>query len=102
MSLSSELQRLAELRASGTLTEAEFQKAKARLLEKDTGFDGGAGDRQPNESLGRAANRYVTFQMVMAVIGILIFLFVFLPKMCSMERNMFGKPGFPGTPSHFR
>jgi hypothetical protein len=99
MSLSNELQRLAELRASGALTEAEFQQAKAKLLENDSGIGGGAGDRQPNESLGRAANRYVTFQMVMAVIGILIFLFVFMPKMCSMERNI---PGFPNTPSNFR
>jgi len=102
MSLASELQRLAELRTSGALTEAEFLQAKAKLLERDHGHDDGAGDPKPNESLGRAANRYVTFQMVMAVIGILIFLFVFLPKMCSMERNMFGKPGFPNTPSHFR
>ena len=32
MSLSDELNRLAELRHSGTLTEDEFARAKARLL----------------------------------------------------------------------
>jgi len=39
MSLADELARLDELRAKGTLTEAEFQRAKARLLG-----DGGASE----------------------------------------------------------
>ncbi|TAL26820.1 MAG: PspC domain-containing protein [Aquabacterium sp.] len=36
MSLSDELQRLAELRDRGTLSEAEFERAKARLLDGST------------------------------------------------------------------
>jgi phage shock protein C len=35
MTLSDELNKLAELRASGTLTEEEFARAKARLLDAD-------------------------------------------------------------------
>jgi len=35
MTLSDELNKLAELRASGTLTEEEFARAKARLLGDD-------------------------------------------------------------------
>lgn len=33
MSVSDEIQKLAELRAAGTLTEAEFERAKAHILE---------------------------------------------------------------------
>jgi phage shock protein C len=36
MALSDELNRLAELRASGTLTEEEFQRAKERLLSAES------------------------------------------------------------------
>jgi hypothetical protein len=94
MSLTDELQRLAELRASGALTESEFQKAKGKLLEQDTTPYLPKPDDEPDQSLGRAANRYVTFQMVMAVIGILIFLFVIAPRMCSASRSPFG-PSMP-------
>jgi hypothetical protein len=83
MSLTDELQRLAELRASGALTESEFQKAKSRLLEEDDAPYKPESNDKPDQSLGHAANRYVTFQMVMAVVCILIFLFVLAPKMCS-------------------
>ena len=38
MALSDELNRLAELRASGTLTEDEFRRAKERLLGAEQGF----------------------------------------------------------------
>lgn len=93
MSLTDELQRLAELRASGALTESEFQKAKAKLLAQDSRPQFPASDNESDQSLGRAANRYVTFQMVMAVIGILLFL-VFASKMCSSMNSPFG-PSMP-------
>jgi len=96
MSLSTELQRLAELRASGALTEAEFERAKEKLLRENPAPQRPAFDHRPDDSLGRAANRYVTFQAVMGVIAILIFLFVFAPKMCSSSGPSFG------TPSPFR
>ena len=93
MSLSDELQRLAELRTSGALTESEFQKAKEKLLAQDSKPRLPDFDNEPDQSLGRAANRYVTFQMVMAVIGIIIFI-VFASKMCSSARSPFA-PSMP-------
>jgi hypothetical protein len=93
MSLTDELQRLAELRSAGALTESEFQQAKAKLLEQDTAPYQPEPNDEPDHSLGRAANRYVTFQMVVSVIGILIFI-VFASKMCSSARSSFG-PSMP-------
>lgn len=90
MSLTDELQRLADLKASGALTESEFQKAKAKLLERDVTANPPQREREPDQSLGRAANRYVTFQMIMAVIAILVFLFVIAPRMCSQSSSPFG------------
>jgi hypothetical protein len=101
MSLTDELTKLAALRQSGALTETEFQQAKAKLLgpPPDTGASpdtldtlrrmkglGGSKD----DSLGEAAKRYVSFQMIMAVVGILIFLFFFAPMMCR-QSSPFGE-----------
>jgi Short C-terminal domain len=94
MSLSDELQSLAELRASGALTDSEFEQAKAKLLKQESSPPRRKPDEIFDHSLGRAANRYVTFQMVMAVIAILIFLFVIAPKMCGASRSPFG-PSMP-------
>ena len=44
MALSDELQRLADLRQQGALTEDEFQRAKARLLESGSVVSGSVGD----------------------------------------------------------
>lgn len=90
MSLTDELQRLAELKASGALTESEFQMAKAKLLVRDVTINIPKTGGEPDQSLGRAANRYVTFQMIMAVIAVLVFLFVIAPRMCSASRSPFG------------
>ncbi|HSI08595.1 MAG TPA: SHOCT domain-containing protein [Rariglobus sp.] len=99
MSLTDELTKLAALRQSGALTETEFQQAKAKLLgspnddsvSADTldtlrrikGFGGS------KDTLGEAANRYVSFQMIMAVVGLLLFLFFFAPMMCR-QSSAFG------------
>lgn len=91
MSLSDELQRLAELKSSGALTEAEFERAKAKLLDDEPAPRYERPD-DGDDSLGRAANRYVSFQMIMAVIGILVFLFVIAPKMCGSSRQPYGTP----------
>jgi hypothetical protein len=90
MSLSDELQRLADLRSSGALTESEFERAKAKLLNEDSIPRREQSDDVPDHSLGRAANRYVTFQFIMGVIALLVFLFVFAPKMCSHSGPSFG------------
>jgi phage shock protein PspC (stress-responsive transcriptional regulator) len=44
MALSDELQRLADLRQQGALTEDEFQRAKARLLESGAVASASSGD----------------------------------------------------------
>jgi hypothetical protein len=92
MSLSDELQRLADLRSSGALTESEFEQAKAKLLKEDPAPRRQQPDETRDDSLGRAANRYVTFQFIMGVIAILIFLFVMAPRMCGSPRSSFGPP----------
>ncbi|HEY1313411.1 MAG TPA: PspC domain-containing protein [Steroidobacteraceae bacterium] len=56
MTLSDELSRLAELRASGTLTEEEFARAKARLLNEQAGQTGQAAP--PNEPVVAAVNAF--------------------------------------------
>lgn len=89
MGLADELQTLEQLRSSGALSEEEFQQAKARLLAPPAGERGSARD-DGNESLGRAANRYVSFQIVMAVIGFIVFLIFFFSLIL---------PRFSGGPS---
>jgi Short C-terminal domain len=79
MNITDELERLSKLHKDGALSDEEFAQAKSKLLVSRE-------ERPPSEpdrTLGEAANRYVSFQMVMAVIGIIIFLSfffgVFLP-----------------------
>ena len=82
MSLADELQKLQELRSAGTLSAQEFEQAKRKLLSSPAEERSGPPDEREN-SLGRAANRYVSFNIIMAVIGIIMFLIffftVFLP-----------------------
>jgi len=96
MSLTDELSKLAALRQSGALTEAEFQQAKAKLLEptRDTGdadtLDSLRRLQNPRDnSLGEAANRYVSFKMIMSVISLLIILLFIAPIACR-QSNAFG------------
>jgi hypothetical protein len=104
MALAEELQKLAELRAGGALSEEEFQTAKRRLLDEDARprfSDAGecrrsdladllhvGEDAADDYSLGRAANRYVSLQTFMAIIGLLVFLIVGLPLMCNVTSHM--------------
>lgn len=96
MSLTDELSKLAALRESGALTETEFQQAKAKLLDAtpaDTSSDTFATFRRlespRDNSLGEAANRYVSFKMIMSVISLLIILFFIAPIACR-QSNAFG------------
>ncbi len=104
MNLSDELERLGKLRKDGLLSEQEFALAKSKLLQESAPPEnrGEFGDN----SLGMAANRFVSFQMIMAVIGLIVFLIVFftffLPHFRAIDQHFpgFGGPGphFPGTP----
>jgi hypothetical protein len=109
MSLADELQKLEQLRSSGSLTEAEFELAKKRILSapsEDRHFNSDETGK-PNvlmdmrddrdESLGRAANRYVSFHIVSGILGLLVFLIllfaVFLPRFNNSSQ-------FPGGFQH--
>lgn len=101
MSLTDELSKLAALHQSGALTEDEFQQAKARLLKPSRETDAAETFttfrrlESPRENtLGEAANRYVSFKMIMTVISLLIFLFFFAPMMCH-QRTGFGDAMIP-------
>jgi hypothetical protein len=75
MSLADELKKLEELRESGALSDEEFQKAKQRMLYAPAA-SAPTRPAAPEDSLGRAANRYVNFQMISAGVGLIIFLIV--------------------------
>lgn len=86
MTIADELKKLQQLHESGALSDEEFARAKSRVLDgappNDTsGGEGGNllatmfGGRK--ETLGDAANRFVSFQMVMAAIGLIVFLLFF-------------------------
>jgi hypothetical protein len=70
-----ELEKLARLHESGALTDQEFARAKDAALDRKG--DGAVADREGG-SLGSAANRYVTFQIGMSIVGVVVFLVVFV------------------------
>ena len=103
MSISDELSKLAKLKEQGVLSPEEFEQAKKRILSGDGNPHSNRinsptksyqFEDRSDDSVGKAANRYVSFQIIMAVIGIIIFLLFFAPMMCSS-----GSPGLsPGFP----
>ncbi len=87
MNITDDLERLSQLHRDGTLNDMEFAQAKSRLLSESQ-----PSEPQSGRSLGEAANRYVTFQMVMAVVGTVVALIIFFKVMLpSMQQS-----GFPG------
>lgn len=99
MNFTDELERLSKLHKEGALTDEEFAQAKAKFLSP-TAVPSELRESTPREpkTLGEAANRYVTLQTVMAVIGVIIFLIflfaVILPTMSSRSSvPSFSVPG---------
>lgn len=74
--LAQELEKLARLHGSGALTDEEFARAKDAALNHKV--DRTTADDQESGSLGNAANRYVTFQIGMSIVGLIVFLVVFV------------------------
>ena len=74
--LAQELEKLARLHESGALTDEEFARAKDAALNHKV--DRTTADDQESGSLGNAANRYVTFQIGMSIVGLIVFLVVFV------------------------
>jgi hypothetical protein len=99
MSITDELERLGRLHKDGTLSDEEFAQAKSKLLNQPAD----SGPPQQDNSLGQAANRYVSLQMVMSVIGIIIFLIflfaVILPAMNRSRGPTFPQPTITITPN---
>jgi hypothetical protein len=91
MSVADELEKLDHLRKSGALSDAEFAAAKRSLLEP--------GSQVRDDSIGRAANRYVSLQVVASVIGLIVFLIflfaIFLPMV-----NRTANPTPPSLPGY--
>ena len=87
-SLASEIGRLHRLVEDGALTEAEFAEAKRRLIAS-AGHDGRDDD---DGDLGRAANRFVTYEKKKSTVGLVVFialiLFIFLPFACYVTGQM--------------
>ena len=92
MNITDELERLGRLHKDGTLSDAEFAQAKSKLLTQPEQSQ----LSQPDCSLGKAVNRYVSFHIVMAIIGVIIFLIllfaVVLPHMASSQPTFHFEP----------
>ncbi|PXA03054.1 hypothetical protein DDZ13_14150 [Coraliomargarita sinensis] len=98
MSISDELSKLADLKEQGALSSEEFEAAKKKILSGDSSAPQKRAnyptknyqfEDRSDDSVGKAANRYVTLQIIMAVIGILVFLLFFAPMMCSSSNSPF-------------
>lgn len=95
MSLVDELEKLGQLKSQGLLSDEEFDQAKSKLLNKTEASKKSVPPRNVNyhrssnrssnsfknfvedkSSLGEAANRYVTFQIIMGIIGVIVFLII--------------------------
>ena len=104
MDIADELGKLHELHDSGALSDEEFVKAKAAVLNgkpparpKDT--EGGSAVHEPadgkNATVADAANRYVNFKIATAIIGPIVGLIImaifffgfFLPQWRESERK---------------
>ena len=100
MNIADELKKLHQLHDSGALNDEEFAKAKDAVLGGQpparTSSTEGEGLLEnifggKKDTLGDAANRYVSFQVVMAVVGLIIaaifFFAFFLPNWNKAARD---------------
>ncbi len=99
MNITDELERLGRLHKDGTLSDEEFAQARSKLLSQPTD----SAPPEQNNSLGQAANRYVSLQMAMSVIGVILFLIilfgVILPSMNRSRGPTSPQPTFTITPN---
>ena len=88
MNITDELHKLSALHRNGDLTDAEFAQAKERVLATPSIQE----PLEKSDTVGHAANRFVSFQIAMAVVGFAIALFlfgaIFLPHLQSMNKSM--------------
>ena len=112
MSIADELTKLSQLKQDGLLSEEEFEQAKDKILNQDNEpdievFSSNSESfrratqqhnsfRQATEhhsSIGNAANRYVSFHIIMSIIGFIIFLIIFMSMWKSSPFS--SGPSFP-------
>jgi hypothetical protein len=105
MSITEELAKLQQLHESGALSDEEFARAKEAVLNETPPARAGRsegeglvedllGEREGKETLGTAANRYVSFQIVMSIIGLILFAIFFLAFFLPAVNRM-GGPSMP-------
>lgn len=82
MSITEELEKLRDLYDDGVLTAGEFTEAKRQLLHPSPAVAPAPSD---HSTLAQSAERYVSFQMMMSIVGLVIFLLFFF---------LFWLPGF--------
>lgn len=70
MSLPDELKKLTDLYDDGVLTQEEFAEAKRQLLHPPQQEDKSA----QNSSLDSAVDKYVSFQVVSGIVGLIVFI----------------------------
>jgi len=76
--IAAELERLSRLHDSGALSDDEFARAKDSALGRGGARSDAAPIDRESGSLGKAANRYVNFQIGMSLVGLVVFLIVFV------------------------
>lgn len=98
MNIAEQFEKLQVLYESGALTADEFAEAKRKVLaERDTPplSSNPKFENLPfmeDDSLGRAANRYVSWQMITSIIGLIIgalfFFCIWLPGFRSVNGQL--------------
>ena len=93
MGIAEELEKLTQLHERGALSDQEYADAKQatfRGVTKDTTDKHNGGPVSDDRTLGEAANRYVSFQMLMAgisfVIVLVLLVTVVLPRFSQFPR----------------
>jgi hypothetical protein len=93
LGIAEELEKLTQLHERGVLSDQEYAEAKQTTLRgvtKDTTDKHNRGPVSDDRTLGEAANRYVSFQILMAgvtfVIILVLLVTVVLPRFSQIPR----------------
>jgi len=74
MSLADELQKLAQLKSTGALSESEFEQAKKKLLEQSSGQT--FGPPQVQQAPDKGSDRDDSLLIVLVVLAVILILIV--------------------------
>ncbi len=105
MSIADELLKLQQLKDAGALTEFEYDTAKAKLLADPTPtysvpvapvYPVSQSGNNVTFDIGPRANRFANYQIVLGLIGLVIFLVVLCTVIIPAFNSASEDPGFPG------